>query len=144
MYYKEYKRQVDLYHIHRTSSEHGRLTEDLLPQYVLHNVLQQAVQKGFDYVSQIEWYYQYLTVEPVWQSGQNLVYRISIPLFYKHTYLMFNVYTYPNPVPNSSYSIQVKLEKHYGLDTITGGLFVTTSCAGRSSLARLEWSGTVI
>jgi hypothetical protein len=85
MAFKQYTSQVDLYHIHKASLEIGRLTEDLLPPYVLQEVLLQAAQVGYDYVSHMEWFYQFLTVEPVWQSGQNLVYKVSIPLLDKHT-----------------------------------------------------------
>ncbi len=110
---------IDLYHTHKVALELGRLTEDLISPYILQEV--HAVHEGYDFISHIEWYYQYFTVEPVWQSGLNLVYNV-FPLLNKQTYLLYNVYTYPHPIPDSSYSIQVELEKHYWFDTMTGGL----------------------
>jgi len=128
--YQQYQDRVSLYHTHRASLEMGRLTEDLLPPKVLMDVLHQAAQEGYDYVSQIEWYYQYISVEPIWQEGQNLVYRVTIPLFDKQSYLLYSVHTFPNPIPNSSFSVKVQLENQYGLDTNTGGLFVPSNCLG--------------
>ena len=57
MLYSEYSLQVNYFHGHRIALEEGRLTENLLPPRELRTILQLAVQRGYKYVEQVEWYY---------------------------------------------------------------------------------------
>ena len=135
--HQEYIHQLKIYHIQKASLERGYLTETLLPVAVLESILHKASVAGYDIVSQIEWYYQTLTVEPIWQANNTLIYRIFIPMLDKTNYLYYRTFTYPTPIKNSTYKVKIILKKQYGLDTKSGGLFRPTQCLGKNPVVCL-------
>ena len=129
--YDEYLKQVDYYRTHKTALEEGRLTENLLPPHELQGILRLATQQGYQCVETVEWYYEHIKVEPVWRNGENLLYRLAIPLLDPKRYLIYEIQAFPFPLTNTSYSVAIETNSIYGLDTITGGLFIPQCCLGR-------------
>jgi len=125
----EYASQLTLFHRQRSDLELGQLTRDLLTQSQLEEILQQAASQH-KVMSSIEWYYQYLTVTPIWHAAASLVYKVELPLIAPRPYLMYHILTHPVPVGNASTSIIVKLQEYYALDTISGNLFIPSNCVG--------------
>lgn len=127
---QEYVRQKDTYHVQRTSLEVGHLTEDLLPPSILQDILEQAVTKGFNVIPQLAWYYQYLSVEPIWSDQDNLLYKVEIPLIDSTDYLQYTIKTFPVPYEQSSVKATLEVEGDIGFNTNTGGLFFPANCKG--------------
>ena len=86
-------------------------------------------------VEDLQWYYQYIQVTPVWDPNSTaLLYKFDIPLLSDTPYLLFNVFTHPVPVSNSSYKILVDVEPTYVLNTESGRLSKATTCMGHNPL----------
>jgi hypothetical protein len=126
-----YHQEQVMYHTRRAALEVGHLTEDLLPPGVLEDILQQAISQRYQVITQLEWYYQTLKVEPIWSENDNLLYRVKIPLIHNEQFLQYVIQTFPVPYQNSDVSAQLELQNHYGFNTQTGSLFLPHSCQGR-------------
>ena len=124
-----YVRQTTLFHRQRSELEMGRLTRDLLPEEQLREILSQATGR-YKVIGEMEWYYQFLSVAPLWQNTDKLLYKIELPLIAPRPYLLYQVMTHPVPISNSSYTIHVQLESSYAIDTVSGNLFVPQRCLG--------------
>jgi hypothetical protein len=122
-------RQTALFHRQRSKLETGRLSRDLLSESQLSEIISQATGR-YKVIQELEWYYQFLTVTPLWQESNKLLYKIELPLIAPRPYLLYNVLSHPVPITNSSYTIHVKLEKSYAIDTVSGNLFVPQKCIG--------------
>lgn len=125
----EYEAQLTMFHRQRAELELGHLTRDLLPQEHLEEILLQA-SAHYKVLSSVEWSYQYLTVTPIWQQSDALIYRVELPLIAPRPYLIYHVLAHPVPIGNSSFSVFVRLEKSYAIDTMSGNLFVPETCIG--------------
>ena len=107
----------------------GHLSRDLLSESQLTEILAQASGR-FQVISELEWYYQSLSVTPLWHSSNKLLYKIEIPLIAPRPYLLYQVLSHPVPITNSSFTIHVQLEASYAIDTVSGNLFVPQKCIG--------------
>ena len=111
-------RQTSLFHRQRSELEMGHLSRDLLSESQLTEILAQASGR-FQVISELEWYYQSLSVTPLWHSSNKLLYKIEIPLIAPRPYLLYQVLSHPVPITNSSFTIHVQLEASYAIDTVS-------------------------
>jgi hypothetical protein len=114
----------------RASLELGHLTEELLPVRELPELLQQATTHRVEAVHPLEWYYQSVTVVPMWNDGQTLVYRATLPLVDHTHYLRYHLHTWKQPYNTSGYSARLVVAPDVALDTNSGTIFVPHSCIG--------------
>ena len=124
-----YRDQLTLFNRQRSGLELGHLTRDLLSEDQLTDILNQAStqQKVIDSTS---WYYQFLTVTPLWRKTNSLLYRIELPLIAPRPYLLYHILTHPVPISNSSFVVHLSLKPTYAIDTVSGNLFVPHKCIG--------------
>jgi len=101
----------------RASLELGRLTENLLPKEDLARILFKAKGQRLQPVDTLEWYYQYVIVEPIWGDNETLIYRAKIPLIDGKHYLRYFINTWPVPYNSTHYSLQIDFSGEVGLDT---------------------------
>ncbi len=95
-----------MYHTRRAAFEVGHLRQDLLLPGVLHDILQQAISQRYQVITQLERYYQTLSVEPIWSENDNLLYRVKIRLIHDEQFLQYVIQTVPVPYQNSTISAQ--------------------------------------
>ncbi len=126
-----YKEEKRLYHNQRAALKVGHLTEDLLNPRDLEEILQKAVAQRYQVITQLEWYYQSLIVEPMLSEKDNLLYRVVIPLIHDDQYLQYSIQIFPLPYPNSNTITQLELHTNYGFNTETGELFEPHACQGK-------------
>ena len=124
-----YKDQLSMFHRQRTELEAGRLTRDLLQPSQLMDILKHAT-SGHSAVTDITWFYKFLTVSPITQPHGALIYILELPLISPRPYLMYHLHTHPVPISNTSFTIKVNLETIYSLDTVTGDLVIPQGCQG--------------
>jgi hypothetical protein len=133
----QYVDQMALHRRQRRELESGTLSRALLKAEDLRDILDQASTK-YQVINSLEWYYSFLSVVPLWQNTDSLVFTVEIPLVASRPYLYYNIMTHPVPLANDSYAVALKLEKHYALDTTTGNLFVPHKCIGVAPLVCLS------
>ena len=75
------------YFTQRASLEMGHLTEYLLPRNKLYEILSHSSSMHMRSIHNIEWYYQHILVEPIWNQGSELIYKAEIPLISDTNYL---------------------------------------------------------
>ena len=121
-----YLSQVTLFHRQRAELEMSHLTRDLLPEQTLLAILKQAA-SHYKVIDAVEWFYQYLSVTPIWQDSNSLLYKVEIPLLSDRPYLLFNIITHPVPVANALFAVTVNLVQLYGINTLTGNLILPES-----------------
>ena len=120
----KYKRQ-------KASLEIGRLTEELLSPRQLTEALRGIEQDSVMMIDPIQWYYEYVMIEPIWDSDI-LIYRAKLPLINAITYLAYQFDSWPLPYNTSGYSVQIKTVKHVALDTQSGMIVEPKQCIGRN------------
>ena len=126
---QHYLDQVTLFNRQRSGLERAHLTRALLPEDQLEEILQKAAAQH-KVVDALAWYYQFITVSPLWRKSDSLLYKIELPLMAPRPYLLYNLMSHPVPLNGSDYSVIVKLEHSYALDTVSGNLFVPHKCIG--------------
>ena len=87
----DYRTQKAIFHRQKLQLERGWLTEDILPPPYLHDVLDQIIDKGHEVVRD-EWYYQHITVRPMWETISELTYQVMFPALSRESYLHFALY----------------------------------------------------
>ena len=125
----QYTSQVALFTRQRASLELGHLSRDLLSPHQLSDILTQAA-TAHHVVSNLEWYYSHVSVQPLWRHTGQLLYRIELPLISSRPYLLYTIAAYPVPITNSTLSVALNLEPKYALDTVSGNIFIPTQCLG--------------
>ena len=130
---RQYADQMSLYNRQRAGLELGHLTRDLLTMGQLRDIINQAA-SAHQVVDNLEWYYSYVSVSPLWRKSDSLLYKIELPLIAPRPFLMYQVAALPVPIDNSSYAVQLNLESHYAIDTVTGNMFVPHQCLGHSPI----------
>ena len=132
---------VDAYTIHlslfkrqRLELSMGHLTRDLLREEQLKEILSQAEGK-YQTVERTPWYYQFVKVTPLWipQSTQ-LLFKFDLPMLADSHHLLFNIFTHPVPISNSSYKVLLDVEPVYALNTENGFLSAPQGCMGHDPL----------
>lgn len=107
--------------------EAGRLTESLLPPTILKDILSSAAQPNSQPVDPLQWYYEYVSVFPVWNS-ERVVYRARLPLVArtKWHHVVFRRW----PVPFGTWQSTLELPAGVLRNTETGKLDISPSCHG--------------
>ena len=95
--------------------------------------LRGVVQNSITVIEPIQWYYEYVTIEPIWDD-EMLIYRAKLPLVKTTPYLYYRIDSWPLPYNTSGYSIQVNTMKNVGLDTQRGWLFTPRDCVGHDPI----------
>ena len=130
---RQFTDQVALFNRQRSGLEQGHLSRDLLTPDQLRDILDRAAAKH-QVVDNIEWYYSYITVSPIWRKTDNLLYHIEIPLISHRPYLLYHMAVHPVPINNSTFTVKLNLQDNYALDTVSGNLFVPQKCLGHSPI----------
>ena len=123
-------RQRDQYLQERDALEKGRLTEAIMPISELENIVQACHEKGF-YVPRVEWLYEFVTIRPMWQSNDVLVYTASLPLTDNNEYLRYHIYTWPSVPDLANFTIEIEAPTDIAYDTVSGSMYIPSSCIGR-------------
>ena len=130
--YDLYQQDMRRHQEQRIALETGRLSEDLLSRTTLLSILETIRATGYNYIETLEWFYQYLTVQPVWQNDENLLFRIVLPLIDQTPSLLYHVRSFPSPLPNSNVTASFDLNEFYGYNTEEDGLFRARFCVGEN------------
>ena len=83
-----YKTQKAIFYSQKLQLEWGWLTEDILPPKYLGDLLNQVKGNGHE-VLRGEWYYQHITVQPMWETASELTYQVMLPALSRERYLHF-------------------------------------------------------
>ena len=113
----------------KASLEVGRLTEELLPPSHLVEALKQFSVNTITMITPVQWYYEYVTVHPMWDE-EMLIYRAKLPLVDVKEYTAYKIYSWPLPYNTSGYSVQLKTASVVALDTRTGLMCEPKYCVG--------------
>ncbi len=92
----------------RAALELGVLTEKLLPKRTL-NTLLQKVTTPIIQALPWQWYYQHVTLKPLWAENDTLVYMASLPLVGLESYLLYRLRSFP--VPSGNMTVQLRVAK---------------------------------
>ena len=76
----------------------------------------------------------YIKVAPLWRKTESLLYKIELPLIAPRPYLLYQVNVHPVPIANSSFFVTMNLDQVYGLDTVSGNLFISKYCLGKETI----------
>ena len=120
---QNYLDQVTLFNRQRSGLERKHLTRALLLEAQLKDILQKAAAQH-KVVDNLAWYYQFLTVAPLWRKSSSLFCKIELPLMAPRPYLLYTLITHPVPLNGTDFSVLLQLESSYALDTVSGTLFV--------------------
>ena len=126
----EYLHLSHKYVLQRTSLEAGRLNDFLLTPKQLKDVLAQETKQDIVPIQPLQWYYEYATVEPLWDTD-TLMYRVRLPLVESTDYLLYQFHSWPVPFNESGYSAQIEVQSVMGLDTESGYIFKPSRCYGQ-------------
>ena len=118
------------YFTQRTSLENGHLTEHLLPRKKLIDILELTTSNDMNPVDNVDWYYQYTLIEPIWSKDNELIYKAEIPLVSNTQYIHYVLNSWPVPVGNHTMQIDVNTE--IALNTRDGDMFYPKACIGRN------------
>ena len=112
----------------------GQLTRDLLQESQLQEILSQAA-GNYQVIQELSWYYQFISVTPLYDpSAKQLLYKFELPLLADSHHLLFNIFTHPVPVSNSTYKIMLDIDPIYALNTDNGFLAAPQGCIGHNPL----------
>ena len=125
-----YDKRRLLYHAQRDALQTGRLTETLLPINKLGKLLKHCNALGL-FTARSEWYYEFVTVTPLWRSNNEMGYIAHIPLANHATFLQYNIETWPFLHVNSNVTLQIELPSQIAYDTTQGLMFIPHECVGR-------------
>ena len=114
----------------RASLEMGHLTEYLLPRDKLMTILSHSSSMHMKTIDNVEWYYQHILVEPIWNGDSELIYRAEIPLISDTNYLLYFIKTWPVPVRN--HTVELDINTEVAFNTKDGGMFYPHSCIGHN------------
>ena len=125
-----YDKRQRHYHAQRDALQTGRLTEALLPNQELGKILKHCNALGL-FTTRSEWYYEYVTVTPLWRSDNEMGYIAHIPLANHATFLLYKIETWPFLHVASNTTLQIELPPQIAYDTRQGLMFVPHTCVGR-------------
>lgn len=128
-----YLDHVEHYHRQRTALEGGVLTEDLLTLEVLEDILIKARGGNRSAIKNVEWYYQYVPVQPLWGEDNLLVFKMELPLVKPITYLHYLFKAFPVPQAEGVTAL-FEVSPDVGYEPHTGGLFIPEICVGRNPI----------
>ena len=115
-------RKSDRYQRQRASLELGQLTEEILPPNELMLILEHGL-----FSPGLAWYYQHVSLVPVWEETRRLVFTAQLPLLDKIRYARYRIRSWPVPVNGT---LQVQTPEDVAVDTQRGRIFEPHECAG--------------
>ena len=107
---------------------HRSLTQDILPQPQLEEILRHARRLGY-HTMPAPWYYANCRVAPVWGTLDDITFRVSLPLHDDQSYLRYTLKSIPYPV-KPGFKAQVKVKSEVAYSSVTGSLFEPILCVG--------------
>ena len=114
--------------LHRKENlEAGCLTENILPPLVLQDILVFAVGHASQPVTQLQWYYEHLTVVPIWTESY-LVYQMQLPMVMPQAWHHVELHAWPVPV--NEWQATLILPMSVLRDTDTSDLDTSPNCFG--------------
>lgn len=119
------------FHAQRGALETGRLTEALLPIEELGKILKHSNARG-QYTPRCEWFYQFVTVTPIWRTNDDIVYIAHIPLAGHAKFLRYKIETWPFLHVASNVKLQIELPSDVAYDTTEGLMFIPHKCVGNA------------
>ena len=120
--YNLWLRQLDTYNRQRAALELGYLTEAILSVEDLTRIIQDARQHNL-HTPNLNWYYSYIEIEPLWRDDNILVYRANVPLTDRHVYLRYRLQSWPIPGNTTEFRTQLQVPNDIAFHTETGGFF---------------------
>ncbi len=122
-------RQMDLYQRQRASLELGWMTEEVLAVPELRRILVGSRRAGWE-APRLEWYYENVHVQAMWEEVGRLVFRAELPLIDDRKWLRYRIRTWPVPQKNATHQLQLEVPGDVVVDTGTGHIFLPQECAG--------------
>ena len=122
-------RHHDRYQRQRASLELGWLTEEILPPTELAVILEHGRAAGL-YAPNLEWFYEHVRIDPLWEDSERLVFEAELPLINNVNYLRYRIWTWPVPQNDTQYTVKLQSPEDVAVDTRTGGIFEPHSCLG--------------
>ena len=122
-------RESDRYQRQRASLGLGQLTEEILPPNELLLILENSQGVGL-FLPGLTWYYQHVSLVPVWEDTRRLVFKAQLPLMDKIRYAHYGIRSWPVPVNGSRHILQVQTPEDVAVDTQRGGIFELHDCTG--------------
>ena len=104
------------------------LTEDVLPPTQLSQVLEKARSLKFTTMP-LSWYYQYCKVSPVWNSVQEVTFKVHLPLHDGKNYILYSLHSFLFPI-KPGFATQVQVKPKIAYSSTTGLLFEPILCQG--------------
>ena len=123
-----YHRLTQTFHRQRIQLEQGQLTDEILPEPYLEEILLKLKNKGHD-CADLRWYYQYGKVKLLLDLDHELVYQTILPGVSEIRYLRYKINYYPIPLDNE-YLRQVVGRTDIVLDSVSSASFVPMHCMG--------------
>ena len=115
----------------RLALESGRLSETLLPTEELLEILRHSHTRGF-YTPNLGWFYEFVTVTPLWKNENELIYVANLPLSGHTMYLRYHIKTFPFLHTPSKTFLQMQMPGNVAYDTTDGLVFKPYRCMGRN------------
>ena len=123
-------RQLDKYNRQKASLELGWLTEEVLPPAELGRIIRAGRRAGF-HAPPSQWYYEHISIEPMWADEERLVFHAQLPFTDDVRYLRYRIRSWPVPGNSSDADVKVQLPTDIAIHTENGDLFQPVSCLGR-------------
>ena len=126
----EYQSHRQLYHTQRIALERGWLTEDILPVRILSIILTE-ISKTNMRVLPYHWYYQSLTIYPIWQLQNELTFQVLIPGLRDNDFIAYHLRYFNVPLADGHLR-RIDGRDHIVINTVNGHSFVPTedNCFG--------------
>ena len=115
---------------HRQQDLQARtLTPELLPTSSLQAILKQISSYHTQALQDVNWYYSFAQVRPMWAVSELLVYEIEIPLVRPVEFILYEIQSWPVPISRDLSATMVE-NGRYAYDSNSGQLFEAVRCWG--------------
>ena len=105
------------------------LTPELLPASSLRTILNQISSYHTQALPELNWYYSYAHVKPMWAVSKVLIYEIEIPLVRPVEFMLYKIQSWPVPISRDMSAVIIE-NGQYAYDSNTGQLFEAIKCMG--------------
>ena len=123
-----YLHQMGLFHRQRFELERGFLTDEILPQSYLYDVLRKITEYKHE-VAPLRWHYQHLTVKPLHSFGDQRTFIAVIPGLTLEKYIHFHLSYFPIQLGNGHLR-QLSGAQDVVLDSVSSASFLPDVCIG--------------
>ena len=129
----DYNIAMQIYNQAKNSLYRGELTEQLLPQHVLEEILHEIANLRYD-VETPAWYYKYLKVEPVNIGPDSVAFETIIPGCSRASFSHFKFEMFP--VVYGNFTRIISTQRDFAYDSMTNEFFYPRqkSCLGQAPL----------